>query len=53
MTYELRYAAGLVTLRLKEKPSTWTSGKQQKTLKERLLREAASIAGELANPTVD
>jgi hypothetical protein len=29
------------------------SNKQKKKLKERLLREAARIAGELANPTKD
>lgn len=53
MTYELRYAAALVQLRLKEKPSAWMSSKQKKKLAERLLQDVARIAEELANPTKD
>jgi hypothetical protein len=53
MTNELSYAAELLLLRLKEKPSAWMNSKQKKKLRERLLRETARIAGELANPTKD
>jgi len=50
MTNELNYAAKLVILRLKEKPSQWMNSKERKALAERLKQEVGRIAEELANP---